>query len=587
MSITIVNDTIVEYFRDKSIEQWILCFMRLEKDICERNGCTDTTDGKWMLQQMERMYKDHTHHLLESTRQITREQNQLQNDTLQTISNLKREQQQLQSDYQMQLSKLNEAHTSVQTTFMQAMRDIVTQSSDQGKDLRSMLSKTSMDHETQQQVLREAVQKFKEFDAAQSHRHEELLNEAVRKLSEVGECHNNDLIGALRKDIPAQELHHQQMMQDCLSKLCEITTKQQKHVVDALDDRLPHQMRSVYTSIHTNDNATLLNGLATLIRNTGNTDVLSNLNDLREKFVQEQMYRKQSQQQMEALLGTLDSQRRKMEDIATHAANVDTWVEKMSGKNSSVKGAVGQRTYVQLLNDHFSADVTEVGSTEKSTDIDFDMQDRPPIRMEIKNYASKNIPGKEIGKFHRDLIQQGRHGILISMDSRVAGHEDFTFELVGTHSKFVAFYLCKSGLDMDRLTLALNFVYTLASLVVKDGQAAANTYTPDEIDRVCQRLQQCDRQVSELVEMHQRSLNVLSDMSSQQMLAILQKKYDATHTSVKTKLPRLTCTECGKEVAGQSGLSRHKKECPARKKKSTATSDTNTTSTTTGQTVVV
>ena len=29
--------------------------------------------------------------------------------------------------------------------------------------------------------------------------------------------------------------------------------------------------------------------------------------------------------------------------------------------------------------------------------------------------------------------------------------EDFTFELVGTHSKFVAFYLCKSGLDMDRL----------------------------------------------------------------------------------------------------------------------------------------
>lgn len=57
MPLVINNSTIEQYFKERSVEQWILCYMRIEQDICDRNGITDIADGKWVLQQLERMYQ--------------------------------------------------------------------------------------------------------------------------------------------------------------------------------------------------------------------------------------------------------------------------------------------------------------------------------------------------------------------------------------------------------------------------------------------------------------------------------------------------------------------------------------------------
>jgi hypothetical protein len=645
--ITVEDAVIEEYFSKRDIKTWILSYMKLETDICERCATVPATDT--IMVQLRAIVGEAVHkithdHEKDITMMLTKLEKDLQADKLdkyQRDSTNKLNVDAIVSNLRDVFDERHHQLTSIMSTIK----------ADQEREINSILTKLQVEkHEDREKYRTELVNLFDNqksdlhatnnailkmndtldtkcqriADIVNSVGQAHDTNSAILKLndnmdtrcqritdliSSVGQAHDQDIasiLARLDRDVASQTQEHNKQ----ISKLIDAQNSLHINFIDAMnaistqsaDTKMllrkfvegqktqEEQLVATLQTLNANEESQTQNYIECIhetvantrdmekdeyqkiarstidnvvthvermMRETTNTSVMHGLGEIRDKIIQDQASRDLVSRQIESMTAATNLQTKTLTDLLGSTERVAEWVDRINGKNSSVKGSAAQDAYVDMLNRHFEADVTDVGGTPESCDIDFDMNDRPPIRVEIKNYSSKNIPTTEVRKFHNDLEQCGRHGIMISVNSHIAKKSDFTFDLVGDQQKFVAFYISKNGLDMDRFESALRFVYSLAQVMDTQTESCANSYTADEVQRMCDRMQLHQRRIDDLKEMHKRAIQMLADMSTGDLVDLLQKRHKPVDV---TAVKKYVCV-CGKGFTQKSNFSTHKKTC--------------------------
>lgn len=314
-----------------------------------------------------------------------------------------------------------------------------------------------------------------------------------------------------------------------------------------LDDILKHA--KPYYSVEIHNALAQLRDKLTVETNSQNINLQQVLKDLRQGIKDTQSY----QQALDPILNL----------ISCNTSSTQSWVSSMLGsKGSKVKGNLTESTYIDLLSNNFDARVESVAQDKESTDLLFLASDKPPVRIELKHFASGSVvPSKDVQKFQRDLLKCNQHGIMISVNSQISGKENFTFELLSNSSEHcIAFYVADAGIGehtLDKLKPALNIVYLMSQFLERNKLSGGSTmYSQDEVRRLVDTFEYWGRRVEELKHLNKRSLAMLDELQCEAALRILQNRMEN-----KGVIERHKCEFCDIECKSKAGLKHHGRFC--------------------------
>jgi hypothetical protein len=106
-----------------------------------------------------------------------------------------------------------------------------------------------------------------------------------------------------------------------------------------------------------------------------------------------------------------------------------------SSKNASSKGKIGEKNIERQIEWYFpECEINDTRSEAEQADYHLILEDNT-LLLEIKTY-SKNVPGKEIDKFIRDLTTKTHinAGILISASSGIVKKPKFSYEIIASEN---------------------------------------------------------------------------------------------------------------------------------------------------------
>ena len=196
---------------------------------------------------------------------------------------------------------------------------------------------------------------------------------------------------------------------------------------------------------------------------------------------------------------------------------VERYVDRFDGSNSSVKGRAVEDKFLELLQGALPrCELTMTRSTAHAMDISVTGDDRAPVLIDVKSYA-KNVPSDEVKKFHDDMRTNGRHGVLVSVDSGVACKEDMQFDVLD--NALVAVYVHDAKDDAAKVARALTVVHYVDGVLRRHGGGLhLDEGTRDEITR---RLDALGRRMDLLRANHEQATKLLQDFEVDSILQLL------------------------------------------------------------------
>lgn len=155
--------------------------------------------------------------------------------------------------------------------------------------------------------------------------------------------------------------------------------------------------------------------------------------------------------------------------------NMTEFLNRNKYKNSSAKGRYGEVRMEEMLNTLYpTAEI--VNTTGIPNSGDFYIGSRggtlPDILVETKEYT-RNVSKDEVDKFVRDVIQQRRHGVMISHTSGIAGKRPFEIEV---HQQWVVVYVASAAYAPERMKIATDMIDSLVQCLSPYFQSATPTH---------------------------------------------------------------------------------------------------------------
>lgn len=215
---------------------------------------------------------------------------------------------------------------------------------------------------------------------------------------------------------------------------------------------------------------------------------------------------------------TQSSLERLQADSSELKSKVDAIV--LRSASTARKGAEGQNNVFELLASSLASrdgySVEQVHGKARQCDIVVRHRERGDARVEVKNYQSV-VPSAEVDKFQRDLLACGSHGIMVSVNTKIAGHRNF--EVQQLSSGRFAVYLGCNDYDADQIVEALELLYTLEGLT-KDRPDGV-TFDPETLNRVKESLSSWRRKIVDVKGHLQHSLAILEEFAIEEVEKIL------------------------------------------------------------------
>lgn len=218
-------------------------------------------------------------------------------------------------------------------------------------------------------------------------------------------------------------------------------------------------------------------------------------------------------------------------------------------KISSKKGEFMENNYYNKLTQMLPTySIQNVSSINHAMDILIENPKLPEIRIDVKDYT-QNVPLKEITKFHQDILYNKSHGILISDNSGIAGHQNFSFELI--QNKYIAFYITHNNSNIDNLLNVIHFIYSIDSLLNKTDTCVL---TNEQIAQINLHLTNNINYINELKNNLSNAIQLCNKLSMESISNILM-------ISSKSQNKDFICCICKRQFTSEKRLDTHYLKC--------------------------
>lgn len=181
----------------------------------------------------------------------------------------------------------------------------------------------------------------------------------------------------------------------------------------------------------------------------------------------------------------------------------------------SIRGAISEEELYSTLSDVLSDDWEVIKTTtsgSKRGDI-FLQNGVTKIIIDLKDYTT-NIPTIQVDKIKRDVTLHSSHGMLVSVNTNIAKHKDYTFEVIG--DKILA-YISKGDI-VTKIKSWANLILSLEKMLhgSKFDKLSLTQKDVDYILNVCKDYDDISKTFKNFLEDNiKRSKNELNKLNSQ------------------------------------------------------------------------
>ena len=198
----------------------------------------------------------------------------------------------------------------------------------------------------------------------------------------------------------------------------------------------------------------------------------------------------------------------------------------------------------------------------------------PDVLIELKDHGS-NVKTVDVNRFEKDIRQNCRHGIMLSLRSGVVNRHDFEFRVID--NRYIALYVCRLDWDETKVQGAVRLLYCLEE-VLRAADAEGNVaFSPQTFDEINTELSGYESKIREVESILEKAKSLLSTV----LLDTLKTKL-ATGIRIVPKAPPTEkapaqgghdpdnvkegqCAFCGEarpSWKNSSNLTKHVKKCP-------------------------
>lgn len=215
---------------------------------------------------------------------------------------------------------------------------------------------------------------------------------------------------------------------------------------------------------------------------------------------------------------------------------------------SATKGKAGEAwVHTELERLLPGAVVTDRSGRGGACDFAVEQAGCTTVAVEVKSYA-KAVPSAEVAKFRRDLLTNQQHGLLLSLDSQVAGRQPFELEVV--EGRWLAVSIGCARDSMPLVKLAIQAIQTIEREWAKaDGGAGGGVcYSAEKVQGAITEVNRLSATLQSLRQLHRTQGALLESMCMDGLLGIL-------------------CSERGAPAAAALGVEKASALRPAKKAK--------------------
>ena len=217
---------------------------------------------------------------------------------------------------------------------------------------------------------------------------------------------------------------------------------------------------------------------------------------------------------------SLGSLNMSVDQFKTPLNKMQNYVEKYDSENASLKGRLMEDKYFMMLTRALPEyEVTLSRDSSHDMDIQIVKEEliRPKILIDIKNYT-QNVSGKEIRKFHSDILTNASSGILISATTGIATKKHMQIDIID--GKYVALYLTNVGSDTSQVVNGLSVIHGIDRFLAQ--QDNKTQIDPIALEKVTESLNTLNNVISDLKDNNEKQRRLLLKFQLDNILQILQ-----------------------------------------------------------------
>lgn len=238
-----------------------------------------------------------------------------------------------------------------------------------------------------------------------------------------------------------------------------------------------------------------------------------------------------------------------------------------SGRAANIGHDAEQRFQLMLTESFPEHAVDSVAGTSHKGDFVLAKESLPDILLELKSWET-NVKSRDVLKFERDVQNNCKHGIMVSMRSGVVNRRDFEFKILD--NRYVALYLCNTDWDATRLKAAVNLIYSLEDMMRVTDRDGNIAFPDDVIASLNSDIQDYDNKVKDCIVQLDKTKSLLTSImldSIRTRLATGIRTLAQPPAPDPTKVIEGQCSFCRQIRASwhdRSNLNAHVKTCMAK-----------------------
>lgn len=187
---------------------------------------------------------------------------------------------------------------------------------------------------------------------------------------------------------------------------------------------------------------------------------------------------------------------------------------------SSAKiGLEAERSFEETLNKSFpSASIVRTSDDTANGDFLIVRENLPNLMLELKRHK-RNVPSKDVEKFERDIINRGRHGILISQSSGIVNRKPNELKLL--EGKYLACYISNHDENPNELSRAIEMIDLIDKNFISQNQNQKFSLNNEDLLQIQNEIYLLQQQFA-VMKMH---IKTALDTANSLCIKTLQSKF--------------------------------------------------------------
>ena len=227
-------------------------------------------------------------------------------------------------------------------------------------------------------------------------------------------------------------------------------------------------------------------------------------------------------------------------------------------ENSSIKGKISENDVLRIVVDLFpNGDISSVAATKETGDIMLSRVGKPTILIENKDYATINVPQKEVKKFIRDTEIQDCCGLFLSQHTGIATKNNYEINFQNGN---VLIYVYNVNNNPDKIRTAIDMIDNLKQ---KLDENMEEKDTDDDIISK-ENLDEMNREYQLFVQQKLAIIKDIRDNMNKMIKQIDNMEFSSMEKYLSTRYANsnsLFCKNCSFHAKNQRSMNTHLKIC--------------------------